>query len=84
VADIQQSLRQQSIRTAASSTQTLEGDWHKLWDSLAISGTTFNERMLNYINLKLSASYTELNGAMAAFAASKSTDSFQSIGTFTP
>lgn len=82
--DHQQSLRQASIRAVTGTTQTYEGDWHALWDSLGTSGTTFNERMLNYINTKLSASYTEINGAMAALAANNSVDNFQALGTFTP
>ncbi len=84
MADIQQSLRQASIRAVTGTTYDHQGDWHALWDSLGTAGTTFNERMLNYINTKLSASYTEINGAMAALAANLTVDSFQAIGTFTP
>ena len=80
----QQSLRQASIRAVTSTTYTYEGDWHALWDLLGIAAGTFNERMLLYINNQLSTSYTELNGAMAAFAAEHGSTTFQAIGTFTP
>jgi hypothetical protein len=53
-----------------------------MWDALGIAAGTFNERMLIYINTKLSTTYTELNGAMAALAASVSVSDFGSIGTF--
>lgn len=84
MADHQQSLRQASIRAVTGTTHTYEGDWHALWDSLSTPGTTFNERMLNYINTSLSASYTEINSAMAALAAENSATTFQAMGTFTP
>lgn len=79
----QQSLRQESIRAVTSTTLTYQGDWHALFDSLSIADGTFNERLLAYINGYLSASYTELNGAMAALAAEIGTTTFQAIGTFT-
>lgn len=80
----QQSLRQASIRAVTSTTYTYEGDWHALWDILGIAAGQFNERMLAYINGQLSTSYTEVNGAMAAFAAANGSTTFQAIGTFTP
>lgn len=80
----QQSLRQASIRAVTSTTGTYEEDWLALFDDENIGAGTFNERLLLYINERLSASYTELNGAMAAMAAAESADSFQAIGTFTP
>ena len=38
--------------------------------------------MLGWINLKLSTSYTEINGALAALAISNGIDSFSQLGTF--
>lgn len=84
MSDIQQSLRQASVRAVTGTTHTYEGDWHALFTSLGIAAGDFNGRMLQYINTKLSASYTEINGAMAAMAAAEGVDSFQAIGTFTP
>lgn len=83
MSDIQQSLRQASIRAVTGTTHTYEGDWHALFDSLSIAAGDFNGRLLQYINRRLSSSYTEINGAMAAMAAAESVNSFQSIGTFT-
>lgn len=80
----QQSLMQASVRAVTSTTLTYEGDWHALWDSLEIPAGQFNERLLAYINDQLDTSYTELNGAMAAFAAANGATTFQAIGTFTP
>ena len=45
---------------------------------------TYNERLLSYINTKLSTSHTNLNDAMQALAANQSADNFSSMGTFTP
>jgi hypothetical protein len=78
----QQSLRQASVRAETGTTHTYEGDWHALWDASGIAAGQFNERMLRYINEYLASSYTELNGAMAAFAVANSVTTFQAIGTF--
>jgi hypothetical protein len=77
----QQGLRQASVRTVSSSVLDYNGDWMAMWDALSIPAGTFNERMLLYINVKLSTTYTELNGAMAALAASVGASDFGSIGT---
>jgi hypothetical protein len=79
-----QSDQQQSIRNVTATALNYEGDWHALWDSLGISSKTFNERMLEYINLALNTSYTELNGAMAAYAIANGVSNWNSLGTFTP
>lgn len=84
MSDIQQSLRQASIRAVTSTTHTYEGDWHVKFTADAIAAGDFNGRMLQYINTRLTASYTDINSAMAAMAAAESADNFQAIGTFTP
>jgi len=78
----QQSLRQASVRTVTSTTLTYEGDWHALFDAAGIAAGDFNGRMVQYINLKLTTAYTEINGAMAALAAANSASNFQAMGTF--
>lgn len=78
----QQGLRQASVRAVSGTTLNYEGDWHAMWDLQGIAVGPFNQRMLLYINEKLGTSYTELNGAMAALAASESADNFQALGTF--
>jgi hypothetical protein len=80
----QQGLRQQSLRTSTGAALTYEGDWHARFTAASIPDGTYNERMLGYINAKLSASYTEINGAMAALAADQSANEFSGMGTFTP
>ena len=80
----QQSLRQTSIRAVTSTTGTHNEDWIALFDIRTIPAGQFNERMILYINNKLTASYTEVNAAMAALAADAGADNFQSMGTFTP
>lgn len=80
----QQSLRQASIRGVTATTHTHEGDWHALFTAASIPAGDFNGRMLQWINTRLSASHTNINSAMAAFAAAESAGQFQAIGTFTP
>lgn len=82
---LNQSLRQASIRAVTGKTLFYNGDWHALWDSLSTPGVFFDERMLNYINTKLSpAVYSNVNDAMQAFAVNQGYNSWNSMGTFTP
>lgn len=78
----QQGLRQASVRLVSGTQLNYEGDWHAMWDLQGIPAGPFNGRMLAYINEYLSAAYTEINGAMYAFAASFGASTFQSLGTF--
>lgn len=63
---------QASVRTRSGVTAELDynGDWHYLWDQEDVPAGTFNERMLAWINVELSASHTNLPGAMQAYAES--------------
>lgn len=74
--------RQASVRAVSGSTSTYEGDWLALFDGAGIAAGDFNGRFLSWINLKLSASFTEINGAMAALAAFFGIADFGSLGTF--
>lgn len=76
----QQGLRQASVRAITGSAETYEGDWHKLFDLEGIAAGTFNERLLRWINYQLGESFTELNGAMQAFAASRGAYDWGSLG----
>lgn len=78
----QQGLRQASVRAVSGTTLNYEGDWHAMWDLQGIAAGPFNGRMLQYINLKLGTSYTEINGAMYALAAANGASNFSSLGTF--
>jgi hypothetical protein len=78
-----QSDRQESVRTVTGTALTYEGDWHALFDDASIDAGTFNERLLAWINLKLSPDvYTELNSAMSAYAAEVGVSNWDSIGAF--
>lgn len=79
----QQGLRQQSVRDVTGTTGTYNEDWHALFDDEGIATGPFDQRLLIWINARLGTNYTELNGAMAAFAADEGVGSFSAIGTFT-
>ncbi len=77
--------RQGVVRTATSTALPLNGDWIQLFDDTAtVQATgTFNERLLSYINVKLSASHTSLPAAMQAFAVNEGFNNWSSMNTFT-
>jgi len=77
-----QSLKQASVRAITSTTGSYEGDWQALFDEYSIDGSTFNERLLGYINTYLSASYTNLVDAQNAFAVENGASNWDSLGTF--
>jgi|TARA_R110002020_G_scaffold88083_2_gene216591 hypothetical protein len=79
-----QEARQAAIRAVTSTTGTHDEDWIALFTARSAPAGQFNERMLAYINTKLSTSYTNINDAMQALAANQSADNFSSMGTFTP
>lgn len=79
----QSGYRQASVRAVTLTSGTYEGDWHALFDLAGLPSGTFNERLLRYINLKLSAAYTSLPEAQQAFAAAKGAVNWSSLGTFT-
>jgi hypothetical protein len=78
----QQGLRQASVRAVTGTALTYEGDWHALFDQASLPEGTFNDRLLRWINLKLAAAFTELNGAMQALAEDFGAYNFSSLGTF--
>jgi hypothetical protein len=77
----QQGLLQQSIRDATGTTDTFNGDWEALFDLDGIADGAWNERLLGWINLTLSAAYDNLPGAQAAFAANQGADTWNAIGS---
>ena len=83
-----QGLRQATVEGLTGTALSYEGDWHALFDQAGINAAGgFNGRLLAWINLQLSTSYTEINGAMYAFAQAKGTpvtpDSWGGMGQFT-
>ncbi len=78
----QQGLRQASVRAVTGTSEHYEGDWHALFDLAGIPAGQFNERLLQWINLRLSAAYTFLDSAMQALADANGAFNFSSLGTF--
>lgn len=76
-------LRQATVRAATGTVLTYDGDWHALYDQAGVAPGPFDGRMLAWINAQLSASYTEINGAMTAFALSQGAPNWSSMGAFT-
>lgn len=72
-----------AIRASTGTTGTYTEDWHALWDDAAVAAGTFNERMLAWINTTLSASYTNINAAMQAYAVDQGFDNWISMNTIT-
>ena len=79
-----QEARQAAIRAVTATTGTHNEDWLALFTARSAPAGEYNERLLSYINTKLSTSYTNINDAMQALAANQSADNFRSMGTFTP
>ena len=78
-----QELRQISVEAVTGTKWDYNSDWSALFDLAGIAkNLAWNERFLIWINLKLSSSYTNLPGAMAALAASVSAPSWNELGTF--
>lgn len=74
--------RQTAIRSVTSTSHDINGDWHALFTAVgATSDTTFNGRMLAWINDQLGTSYTNLPGAMHAYAANQSFDTWSAMGS---
>ena len=78
----QQGLRQASVREVTGTAFDYNGDFMALFASDGITAGDFNGKLLQYINLKLSSSYDNLPGAMAAFATANSATNFSAVGTF--
>jgi|TARA_R100000329_G_scaffold149277_1_gene139626 hypothetical protein len=76
--------KQASVRGVTSTTATFNEDWLALFNARSIGAGSYNERLLAYINNKLSTSYTDINLALQALAENQSANNFSSMGTFTP
>jgi hypothetical protein len=74
-----QESRQANLREQISTTNPIVGDWHAFWDSISVPVGTFNERMLTWINTQLGTSYSNVLGAMHAFAESRGFDRWSDI-----
>lgn len=74
---------QAAIRASTGTTGTYTEDWHALFDADGIATGAWNERMLAWINTTLSASYTNINAAMQAYAVDQGFDNWSSMNTIT-
>ena len=77
-----QSAKHASIHTKlATSGLTYEQAFHAYWDFLGtITTKNFDERMLQWLNIALSASYESLPAAQQAYAVSKGAYNWDSLG----
>jgi hypothetical protein len=62
--------RQISVRGQTSTTLDHASDWHALFTSAGIASGDWNSRFIQWANGRLSSSYTNINEAKRAFAAS--------------
>ena len=68
--------------SAVTDGASYEGLWHAYWDALTtVDGTNFNERMLNWINVALTASHTDVASAMQAYAEDAGAYNWDSLGS---
>lgn len=73
--------RQSAVRALTGTAYTYEGDWEVLFSNASVSPDGgFNGRLLAWINTQLGSSYTEINGAMAAYAAANGSTNWSSMG----
>lgn len=77
-----QSDRQLSVEAVTGTKWTYNGDWCALFDLDGIPPGDFNERLLIWINSQLGSSFTEINGAMSAYAQSQGYSSWGAMGSF--
>jgi hypothetical protein len=78
-----QELRQASVEAVTGTKWDYNSDWSALFDAAGIAtNLDWDGRFLAWINLKLSASYTNLPGAMAALAVNAGALDWSGLGTF--
>lgn len=79
-----QEARQIAIRAVTSTTGTVNEDWIALFTARSAAAGTFNERMLAYVNGKLTPTFTNVNDALQALAVDQDDNNYSSMGTFSP
>jgi hypothetical protein len=79
-----QALRQASVEAVTGTALPYNEDWMRLFDQASVPPGPYDGRLLAWINQTLAASFTNLPGAMQAYAASQGFASWDSMGTFTP
>jgi hypothetical protein len=73
---------QAAVRAVTGTTLDYNGDWSALFDADGIAAGDWNGRMLAWINTTLGTSYTNLPGAMHAFAVDQGFTSWSAMNTF--
>lgn len=79
-----QQKKQNSVRAATSTAYFYSDDWAALFDADAIAEGPFNQRLLAWINAKLSTAHKSVDDAKRAYAVSKGVTRWGELGTFTP
>jgi hypothetical protein len=79
-----QGLLQDSIRGVTSTTHVFNGDWLALFALSNITTGTWDERCLAWINVEMSASYTNLADAQHAYAVSQGFDRWSDMSGLAP
>lgn len=74
---------QQDIRDSTGTAGTWSEDWSALFDADAVAAGTWDERLLAWINGKLSSSYTNVNAAKQAYAVDQGFANWSSIDSVT-
>lgn len=73
---------QQAVRDITGTALDYNGDWSALFDQDGIPAGDWNGRLLAWINQTLGTSYTNLPGAMQAFAVEQGFRNWSSMNTF--
>ena len=74
---------QQDIRDSTGTAGTWSEDWSALFDADAVAAGTWDERLLAWINGKLSSSYTNVNAAKQAYAVDQGFANWSSMDSVT-
>jgi hypothetical protein len=81
----QQGARQAVFRSIGGTTGTYEQDAMAAFAAQGVTNTgPFNARFLDWLNIRLGATYTSLPGAMAAYAAREGVHNWESLGDELP
>jgi hypothetical protein len=73
--------RHAAVRAITSTARDHNADWSALFDQENIPSGDWNGRFLNWINGRLSTSFTNLPGAMAAYAVAKGFRTWNDVNT---
>ena len=74
--------RQNAVRAITGTSYFYQDDWHALFDIDGIAEGPFNERLKNWINQVLGASYQNVNDAMRMFAIDQGFTRWAEMGDF--